>query len=183
MSDNKETLGQDQLRKLLESQGTEMDPSIRTGVGDPTSRYYGELLSEEEEKRIDADDRVIVDKNLWSEGRTDVWLSIYGTRTEREVGCDRPYSGQSLWLGNTMLTVAVTDGKPRWNQEGFGLALELPADLGSDDSKRDYLTQWVVETTKEVFIGCETVLPAGTEDNLAVWLVTTVDKHIRMSRL
>lgn len=183
MSNTEEPLGQAQLRKLLENQGTTMDPSIRTGHGDPTSRYYGELLSEDEEKSIDADDRMIVDKLLWSRAGTGLFLSIYGTRDERPIGCDRSFKGQSLWLGNTMLTVAVTQGKPKWTKEGFGLSLELPSDLGDDEAKQDYLTQWVVETTKETFRGCKTVLPAGTENTLAIWLIDTVDKHIRASGL
>ena len=160
-----------------------MDPNIRTGVGNPASRDYGELLSEEDEKRIDAEDRVVVEKKLWSEAGTGLYLSLYGTRQHVSVGCDRSYKGQSLWLGNTMLTVAVTQGKPRWTKEGYGLSLELPSDLGLDDSKKDYLTQWVIETTKEIFVGCKTVLPAGKENDLATWLIVTVDKHIRASGL
>ncbi len=173
----------DRLRQLLESQGTVKDPNIHTGAGNPTSKFYGQLLSEEEEKSIDANDNLIVSKSTWGKVGTGLYLSLYGTREETPIGCDRAYNGQSLWLGNTMLTVAVTLGKPRWTKQGFGLSLELPSDLGLDEMKQDYLTQWVVETTKEIFTGCKTVLAAGTENTLAVWLVDTVDKHIRASGL
>jgi hypothetical protein len=171
----------DKLRELLVSQGdkSKADPNIRSGVGNPASRHYGELLSVEDEKRIDADDRIVVEKRLWGEAGTGVYLSILGTRTEKPVVADRDTSAQSLWLGNTMLTIACSAGKPRWKHEYFGLCIELPDDLGSDPSKQDYLTQWVIETTKEIFVGCETVLPAGTENTLAIWLIDTVDKHIR----
>ncbi len=177
------TLTHDQLQKLLLSQEVHMDPSIKTGVGNPTSKFYGQLLSEEEEKSIDANDNLIIAKSTWGKVATGLYLSILGTREEQSIGSDRPYKGQSLWLGNTMLTVAVTSGKPRWNRECFGMAIELPSDLGLDEMKQDYLTQWVIETTKEVFTGCKTILPAGTENTLAVWLVDTVDKHIRASGL
>jgi hypothetical protein len=175
----------EKLKELLLSQGdkTKPDPNIRTGQGNPASRHYGELLSEEDEKRIDADDRIVVDEKLWGQASTGMYLSLYGTRDEAPVQCDRIMSGQSLWLGNTLLTVSVTLGKPKWDKEGFGLALEVPDDLGRDPSKQDYVTQWVIETTKEIFTGCETVLPAGTENTLAIWLVDTVDKHIRAQGL
>ena len=187
MSDKEDELfdrvNQDQLRQLLESQEVVLDPNVQTGQGNPASRHYGELLSSEEEKRIDADDRVVVDRLLWGKAATGLYLTLYGTRYDEPVQVDREMSGQSLWLGNTLLTVAVTLGKPRWWREGFGLSLELPSDLGSDESKQDYVTQWVIETTKEIFTGCETVLPEGKGDMLAIWLVDTVDKHIRASGL
>ena len=156
---------------------------VTTGVGDPGSKFYGELLSSEEEKKIDSSGELVVSKAPWSLVPTDLYLSIVGTRTQVSVACDRAFRGDSLWLGNTLLTVVVTTGKPKFISEVWGLALQLPSDLGQDALKQDYLTQWVIATTKEIFIGCETVLPKGKEDTLALWLVSTVDKYIRASGL
>ena len=49
---------------------------IKTGVGDPSSPYFGKLLTAEEEAKIDPSGAPIVDGETWGSSGTGLYLTI-----------------------------------------------------------------------------------------------------------
>ena len=128
------------------------------GVGDPTSPVHGQLLSVEDEKRLDADGKEVVRGKLWSESHTGLFLTIaLGEGPMVALAPQRSGTSFSVPAGivhgaDYRLFVGVFDNKPpTWGKPVVGAAIELPDDLGQDEIKRKYLTEWIAHTTVECF--------------------------------
>lgn len=140
----------------------DLDPSIHTGVGNPLSPYTTEVLSEEDEKRIDDKGNLITEGMLWSEAGTGVYLSVAlhnrskmhsATQVEAQVDLDI----KDAVLGNGKqwtLSLSTGAGKPRFMHDTYGASLELPMDLADDRTKRQYVTEWLTNTALEALAGC-----------------------------
>lgn len=124
---------------------------LKTGVGDPSSPYFGQLLSEEDEKRLDPSGNVVVSGKLWSKAYTGVYLTCYVTTlVPTQWGSEILKGwGDTYKVGATYLNVLVSEGKPRPTIEGWGASLELPEDVSSDPLKGGYVGKWFAETLKE----------------------------------
>lgn len=158
---------------------------FKTGVGDPGSKHYGEVLSEAEEKQIDSKGERVVDGAPWSTVPTGLWLCVLGCKPVGPAPLGLLSTGhtRSLLVGDTLLAISVTPGRPTWNRAGHGVCLELPADLGRDGLKQTYVTEWLVETAREIFTARRTKVPEGQEDTLAIWLANQTDLAIRSTGL
>lgn len=153
---------------------------MKVGMGMPGEDK--EVLTAEEEKKLDEHGKRVVNGEPWSYVPTGLYLTIFGNRPSLErLGCDRAFVGQSLRMEELLLTVCTSAGKPTFNADGWGASLELPADLARDALKKQYVTEWMIETTREVFGEAEARLENG--DQFAVWLAMTADSAIRATGL
>jgi hypothetical protein len=147
------------------------------GVGNPLSKLNGQLLSVEDEKSVDDKGNRVVDGLPWSAASTGLYLAIYGYR---EAGFN-PRGISCTQLPGLTLAVRAGVGVPTLPVKNWGACLELPADLGRDGLKRQYLTEWVVETVKEI------VTLSGSRishpDELAAWLMVAVETQIQKTGL
>ncbi len=145
----------------------ELDPKFHTGVGNPADPNYRKLLSAEDEKRVDDKGNLVVAGELWSKASTGLYLvvALCGRGSPSEYTPFLISEGRADialdWLDNKSgathkwcLTIAGAKGKPRWLQPVWGAALELPADLATDELKSSYVVEWLVETVKESLEGC-----------------------------
>lgn len=128
---------------------------LATGVGNPLSPYTDELLSADDEKGIDDKGLKIVEGLLWSKAATDLylWVALWvgdeltqlvpGGTGQSDISLD------SVYDGGWSLSLGVSKGKPRFNLPTVGASLEIPYDLGDDSIKRQYVAEWLVNTTVE----------------------------------
>ena len=140
----------------------DLDPRIHTGVGNPLSPYNMEVLSEDDEKRVDDKGNLVAEGKLWSEAGTGMYLSVVlhnravmhaATKVEAQVDMnikDAVYGNGRYWT----LSLTTGVGKPRFMHNAFGASLELPVDLADDSVKRQYTTEWLCDTVLESLAGC-----------------------------
>lgn len=137
-TDNEEAI----LKELL--------PEIDVIMGHPNDPDRGSLRSVEDEKRIDAEGKPIVDGLPWSEAKTGLYLMIAISRGGLMV--DRLIKGcqaAAIPGGDHYMTVGVTEGLATAVTPFAGASLELPSDLAQDSMKRKYVAEWVAETAVE----------------------------------
>ncbi len=136
------------------------NPDIKTGVGNPLSPYNDELLSEDDEKRVDDKGLLVVHGKTWGESSTNkyLWIALWlgghengditqlvpGGRGQSDIDMSR------LTLGTPWsISLGVSEGKPRFNIPTVGACLEIPDDLGDDVLKQKYVIEWLVDTVDE----------------------------------
>ena len=130
------------------------------GVGDPNNPYRGQLLSVDDERRLDEKGRPVVTGLPWSEAKTGLWFTIAAGAGNLSA-LTPAYSGTSMSVPQRVVSGAdcrifvgcFRDQKPRFGQPVHGAAIELPSDLGQDEIKRKYLTEWIAHTTIEALAG------------------------------
>jgi hypothetical protein len=136
-----------------------LDPSLRTGVGNPLNPYNDELLSERDEKSVDDKGHKIVGEKLWSESGTGhyVWVALW---THSDKGVYWPTleqltlggSGQTdipLGIEEWYLSLGASKGKPRFGRPTVGACLEIPEDCYKDRFKSQYMAEWIANTAIE----------------------------------
>ena len=152
---------------------------FEVGLGDPTKPK----LTDEESKRVDENHNPILSGLAWSEAKSDLYLTVYGST--REVKADIPFAGETLFLSPILaLTVGCSMSKPRFNVPGWGASLELPIDLGKDEYKKAYVMEWLVGMAKDVLL--EFDHPGFSEERsqqLAIWLFMTANAAINKGGL
>ena len=124
---------------------------IKVGVGDPSSPYFGQLLSEEDEAKLDNKGEPIVEGDRWGDCSTGMYLVVaVGANNNPFTLLDRKSLGGGTFpFGRVQITVVTTEGKPRFTQTVAGACLELPVDLGRDELKRRYVVEWLTDTAAE----------------------------------
>jgi len=127
---------------------------IKTGVGDPSGKYFGQDLTAEAEKRIDSKGDPIVEGLAWSDSGTGIYLSISVSEGKPKVlggikGGNQMSVSKSLTNRPLVLTCVATEGKPVLDRKYAGAALEVPSDLGQDSIKRKYVVEWIKDTSAE----------------------------------
>jgi hypothetical protein len=132
----------------------ELDPSIKTGVGNPLSPYNDQLLSAEDEKSIDDKGRRVIRGKPWSQARTNTWLVIGLHDKESGVTARKLRGKADIDLSGVAgrpvtLTVASSRGRPTFLHPVIGACLEIPDDLAEDDIKRQYVVEWLIHTVDE----------------------------------
>jgi hypothetical protein len=110
----------------------------------------------EEERSVDEKGDKVSEGMLWADAGTGKYLVVALARqplaeyTEYLYNRARADINLSKIFGvPATLTVATASGLPRWMQPCQGACLEIPADLAEDPIKRQYVTEWLVETVKE----------------------------------
>jgi hypothetical protein len=128
------------------------DPIV--GQGHPMDPNRGQLLSEDDEKRIDEEGRPIADGLLWSEAASGAYVFV--AVSSEPLTADRTLIGAhasaSPATQGRHMTIGCAVGKPRFHQPFYGACLELPSDLGRDEIKRDYVAQWLANTAAEALV-------------------------------
>jgi len=167
----------DPKKDLSEELSAPLDLADKLGHGFPGVDQSS--WSEDDEKRFDEKGRVMVEGRLWSKASTGIYLALYGSF--QPIIVDRNGSGNSIVLNSlsgseVYFGTFVTHGKPRMGVPGFGACLELPEDLGRDGSKQEYLTAWVVETTKEILGSTGGRLKST--DEFGIWLLASCNEAI-----
>ena len=157
------------------------DRPIHTGIGQPG---YKKDLSAEDEKRVDDKGNLVVHKEPWSYVPTGLYLTIYGTHS-KDMTVNRKFYGSRIIVNGKGFCIGVmtTDGKPTFNVDAWGASLELPADLAKDELKKAYVSEWIIETVKEILGGAEQGIANEHLDDLPVWLVVQSDAAIRKTGL
>lgn len=115
--------------------------------------YDHKQFSPDDEKKVDIKGDAVVDGLPWSAAKTGTWLTLFGFKKPEGQTIGHLLPPGADWFPLTegvQFMMAVTPFKPRFVVPGWGACIELPSDLGDDALKRDYLTQWMVETTKEI---------------------------------
>jgi len=150
--------------------------SDRVGQGDPTGKYYGQVLTEEEEKRVDEKGERVVYGLPWSRAKTGLYLSLFAPKDPREF--TSPYGSTVRLTDKVLLWIDVGVGRVRCPVEGAGLCLELPSDLGQDPLKARYVTEWIIETVKEILGGFRESpwLPEGKQVELVMKIDAAIGK-------
>lgn len=128
------------------------------GVGDPTSPYHGQLLSVEDELRIDEKGQKVVEGLTWGEAKTGLYLAIalgagpMVALVPQRSGTSMPVPAGIVSGADMRLCVGCwLDKPPTFGKPVVGAAIELPSDLGRDSIKRRYVTEWIAHTTVEAF--------------------------------
>ena len=126
-------------------------PKPLVGHGHPMDPNRGQLMSEDDEKRIDEQGRPIVDGLLWSRAASGAYLFVVASREPAGSNSHTLIGASCIEknLGGVKLTIGCTIGKPSFNVATAGACLELPNDLGTDGTKRDYIAQWLAHTCAE----------------------------------
>jgi len=153
-------------------------------IGHPNDPNRGQLLSADDEKRVDDKGRPVVDGLLWSNARTGLYLFVGGS--SGPLMADRPiYGARGLHLKNTKLSVGVTRGRPVFNTDCWGACLELPSDLARDGLKRQYVAEWIGHTAAEALGELQVELAGHAEsiEKVAVWLCQSAEEAITQARL
>ncbi len=134
------------------------DGTIKKGyvaLGDPRNPHAGELLSEDDEKRIDSEGAEVVKGIPWSEGSTGLYLVVGaapgGIRLDRKSpGASRLTVPQTITKGpNLCISVGCTMGRPTVLEDCVAACLELPVDLAQDPHKIQYVTEWISHSAIE----------------------------------
>jgi hypothetical protein len=132
----------------------ELNPKLDIGHGNPGSPLFGQVLSEEDEKRVDDMGEEVVKGKVWSESGTGVYLSVALHTREKagplkplvaQVDIDLTKAGPKDWT----LTLGAGYGKPTFSHPVVGACLELPEDLALDLLKKQYVVEWLVNTIDE----------------------------------
>ena len=103
-------------------------------------------------QRVDDTGRPVVHGKPWSECGTGIWMTVGITKSgglakpEGTVGSSFPIQG-SLWLN-----ILGSRGRLILDQPFWGTAIEIPSDLGDDELKQKYLTDWFIETVREAVL-------------------------------
>jgi hypothetical protein len=160
---------------------------IKTGVGDPSNPYFGQLLSAEDEKRIDEKGRPIVEGKPWSGASTGLWLTVACAPTMGGAEhAGSPLGGDwlpvSLGLSTYGLKLGVhtTLGRPKFSGTVAGSCMELPSDLASDSIKRKYVVEWLKETCAEALAlyGCDVTSKRSAYSDLGLSVATVAEDAI-----
>lgn len=149
------------------------------GVGDPSGKYFGQVLTAEEEKRVDEKGRPVVQGMTWGAASTGLYLTLFAPKNPREF--TSPYGSTVKLTDRCVLWMDVGLGRVKTPVEGVGLCLELPADLGSDKLKAQYVSEWAVATVKEILAGFGE--PPWLSDSAKLQLVMSLDAEIAKAGL
>ena len=162
-------------------------------VGHPNDPHRGELLSAEDEKRLDDQGRPITDGLLWSEAQTDLYL-VVGVTTVRPklnkvlIGgahADVPKAVCGKLHRNLKMTVGVTLGPPAFHCPSWGACLELPSDLGRDRIKQQYIAEWIANTAVEALrmAGVNFKRDPERTDAIGLWVSEAANLSINQAGL
>lgn len=153
---------------------------VKSGYpGDPTGGY-----TETDKKRSDERGLQVVDGEPWSTQSTGMYLAIYGSLSRAKLAAYGAATGTELktkYGVPLFLSISVSQGRPTPNQAGCGAALELPADLATDESKKDYVSQWVQHTTAEILEHFAGRVPCPHA--FAGWLISACDMVMKRRSL
>ena len=105
-------------------------------------------------QRVDDSGVPVIHLKPWSQCSTGIWLNVLVSTTS-PVRLDCPWKGRNLRLSDhedVWLHVSTSKGKPTATNPTYGSCLELPSDLGDDDLKQTYVTDWIIATVKEALV-------------------------------
>ena len=107
-------------------------------------------------QKVDDTGRPVVHGKPWSECGTGVFLNVLVSRSGA-IRLDRRWTGRNIPLpsrlwGELWLHISATKGKPIADAPTWGACLEVPSDLGDDDLKKTYVTEWFIETVREAMV-------------------------------
>lgn len=167
--------------------------NVDVQMGHPLDPTRGQLRSVEDEQRLDEKGEPVVHGEVWSKTGTGLYLNILVTR-ERPladrpmyggVHCDVPSSLMPAKAGSRMIAVGVTMGKPTFNIDYWGAALELPSDLARDELKRRYVVEWIGDTAVEALRGAGARLSVYPEraSELGLWVAASSENAIQKAGL
>jgi hypothetical protein len=157
---------------------------LATGVGNPLSPYTDELLSVDDEKRIDDKGLKVAEGLLWSEAKTDqyLWIALWkGSELTQLVPGGRNQSDidvSNVWGGNWQLSLGMSQGKPRFNKPTVGAAIEIPLDLGEDSIKQQYFGEWVSTTVVEALQDRQLPIEPSKVGDLGILVARAADRAI-----
>ena len=166
-------------KKELEEAGHDFTAKL----GDPRQRK--EMLTEEEEKKVDDKGNLVVYGATWSSVPTGIFLSVYATppvsNPARVTNCSKWFRATRR-TKNARFIIATSFGRPAWDQEGVGCCLELPGDLGQDTLKQQYVVEWLMHTMVEC---CELTQtdPEWLVSEAAKTLAATAEELIKKTGL
>jgi hypothetical protein len=147
----------------------------------PTNRYKGAdaLL-------YDYEGRPITSKGRWGDKGTNLWMFL--TVSEQSPGLRAPADGLKdpkvcrKSMGGVWFTLGCSEGRPAFMTTVFGLALELPSDLATDDLKKAYCIDWLKDTALECLTAARDAMGftgLQSPDMFARWLETSADDSIK----
>ena len=124
------------------------DPLVKPGFPEGHAMHNHGL----DPKRVDDTGSPVVHGKPWSECGTGVFLNVLVSRG-RPVRLDRRHTGQSIplpfGLSEVWLHISASKGKPTADAPTWGACLEVPSDLGDDELKQTYVTDWFIATVRE----------------------------------
>jgi hypothetical protein len=123
-------------------------PAPKAQMGHPDPNHPTNRFKGDDAGLVDYHGNPVVDKAAWSTVPTNLWLFITvcaGTGTPLPMASEGGLAPrQATWsVGGITLAVGCTEGRPRWDEEVFGNAIELPSDLGRDPTKQTLIMDWL----------------------------------------
>jgi hypothetical protein len=161
-----------------------MDREIKTGVGNPLDPYNDELLSVEDEKRLDDKGRLVVHGKPWSSASTGLflWSALWvGDEITQLVPGGKGQSDidlSGLYKRKWTLSIGLSQGRPRFNLPCVGASIEVPSDIGDDSLKQKYLGEWLVATVLESLENRDLPVSKDIMDELALKVSFSADRAI-----
>jgi hypothetical protein len=157
---------------------------MKVGIGHPDDPYKDQLLTVEEEQSIDDKGRRVVNGLVWSKAKTGLYLVIclsHGDIKSKNKVIGR--TNINLGVSDYILGVMTSYGKPSFNKPHVGACLELPSDLGKDELKKKYITEWITNTTEECFGISKINVKKESTYHTAIAVVDATEKAIVASGL
>ncbi len=105
-------------------------------------------------QKVDDTGRPVVHGKPWSQCGTGIFLNVLVSRGN-PVRLDRRWTGRNIKLPfqiDTWVHISASRGKPTADVPTWGACLEVPSDLGDDDLKQTYVTDWFIATVKEAVV-------------------------------
>lgn len=158
-------------------------PKPIVGHGHPLDPNRGQLLSEDDERRVDEKGRPIASGLLWGNSHTGAYICVAVCK-DGDWGASKTCIGHTAtekYLDGRRIHVFCSVGKPKITVPYFGACLELPSDLGRDDTKQQYVTEWVAATAAESIVkaGCRTLVGDPIlQGQIAQWVAMSANEAI-----
>ena len=126
------------------------NPIVKPGFPEGHSMHNHGL----DPQKVDDTGRPVVHGKPWSQCGTGIFLNVLVARGD-PVRLDRRWNGRNIKLpfGTGMwLHISASKGKPTADAPTWGACLEVPSDLGDDDLKQTYVTDWFIATVEEAVV-------------------------------
>lgn len=161
----------------------DLDPRFKTGVGNPLSPYRDSLLSAEDEKRLDDRGNLVVMGLPWSQVPTNryLWIALWWGHEITQLvpgGSGQTDTSLGWYPGEWNLSMGISVGPPRFNKPTVGACIEIPSDLGQDELKRQYMVEWIIETTRESLEDRSLRVPEDKSQDLGVVVASMAERAI-----
>lgn len=126
------------------------NPVAKSGFPDHDPR--SKIANTDDAKIVDEKGLAVVQGAPWSSVGTGKFLTIAHIHSSKANIAAPGGMVHAVARVTPHVVVALTGGRATFDTEFFGASLELPADLGDDPLKRQYVGEWIGGTWAEIVV-------------------------------